>query len=177
MIIDEQFRQCVVFLYEDRESEEVAGSIIKKPVGTGFIVGVPLQGHAEASAYYVITAAHVVMGSYESGILFIRLNLRGGGSKYMATDPRNDWSIHPGSKTDVAILYRGSLDDADFRLLSDTLFVSDEFVEKRMVSPGDDLFGIGLFEPYPGRDRIEPICRFGNISLLPANDEITPAIC
>jgi hypothetical protein len=47
------------------------------------------------------------------------------------------------------------------------MIASREVVNDTELSVGDELFGIGLFNQFYGNERIQPIVRFGRISLMP----------
>jgi hypothetical protein len=44
-----------------------------------------------------------------------------------------------------------------------------EFIAEREVSPGEDVFMVGLFVDAHGHDTSDPAVRFGNISMMPVN--------
>jgi len=58
-------------------------------------------------------------------------------------------------------------EDIDFRPIPQSMLADDEYVNRNTIGAGDDVFFAGLFSEYPGRERIEPIVKFGNISLMP----------
>src|SRR5438105_7655626 len=84
MVIPEQFRKCVVFLYAD-----VPGKA-RQPAGTAFIAALPTDPPADAHTqpplgpgegwhvHYLVTARHVVALSRKYGSLFARLHFRDG---------------------------------------------------------------------------------------------------
>ena len=57
--------------------------------------------------------------------------------------------------------------DPEFRSIDFDMLLSDRLVAEHQVGVGDDVFFAGLFTEHPGRERVQPIIRFGNISMMP----------
>lgn len=161
MIIDPQFRKCVTYLFRDYSDSN--GEIKRRiPVATGFFVCVPLFG--EIQAIYIVTARHVIRKSRPFGQLYIRFNLTDGTySDFPA--PQDKWIEHP--NTDVALFYTMVPDNHDITYIPTSLFVSPKFISDQRIKEGDDVFFSGMFKGYIGQERMQPIIRFGNISLMP----------
>src|SRR4030065_729768 len=79
---------------------------------------------------------------------------------------KNDrWFFHSDNSVDLAIqplLPR----DADFLMIPNSLFVTDNTLSNNKIGLGDDVFYIGLLDYYSGVDHIIPIARFGRIALI-----------
>lgn len=133
------------------------------PAATGFFVAVPLN--EELFVPYVITARHVLDKSRPYGNLYVRINRKEGGFEDFEA-PQDEWTTH--LPTDVAVC-RVAISIDDFDLLAPQLNVlaTDEYVQSRSISEGDEVFFVGMFSQHPGMERNQPIVRFGNISLMP----------
>ena len=162
MLVDEQFRQCATFLFVDGTDADT-GELVRKPAGTASLISVPLED--DRFVAYAVTALHVVTGSRPHGPLYVRVNKTGGGYEDIAI-PSDDWV--ESSETDVAVApMPAARADLDWKFFPLDLLATDAFVAEKDVGPGDEVFFVGLFSLLPGRERVQPIVRFGNISLMP----------
>lgn len=162
MLIDEQFRKCVTFLFVDKPDSET--QILKKtPAASAFFVGVPVEN--AGSVIYATTARHVIDASRPYGPLYIRINTLNGGFQDVSTS-QDSWVSHP--STDVALIHLAvPTEGFDLRAIPFSMLATDEYVINKKIGAGDDVFFVGLFSEYPGHERNQPIIRFGNISLMP----------
>ncbi|MCA1707034.1 MAG: serine protease [Actinobacteria bacterium] len=161
MLVNEQFRKCVTFLYTDVQTD--TGGIERIPVGSAFFVGVPLFDDMPESysALYAVTARHVI----DSGAqLWIRMRTTSGQvvDRPVAADA---WEQHP--HTDVAVAGVHAPDDFDLIAVSPASFATESFVQQHRVGEGDDVFFSGLFVGHYGKAAPQPLIRFGNIALMP----------
>lgn len=162
MVIDSQFRKCVTYIYADIQDEEI-GKLFRKPIATGFFVSVPLKGE-QFQAIYVLTAKHVIEKSQEYGPLYIRFNTKDG--RYVDVATNHDlWQVH--NETDIAAVPIPLPKNSDIKYIPISLFATKDYVEKKNISEGDEVFFCGLFQGYSGASQVQPIIRFGNISLMP----------
>jgi hypothetical protein len=159
VLIDEGLRKCVAFLCVNRTDEQT-GAAEKTPAASVFFIDFPLGDTGYVR--YAVTARHVLDMSRPYGPLYIRVNTLDGFEDVEV--PQDSWVSHP--TTDVAVA-RVSLssNEYDFNGLSTNMLVTDEYAEEESIGEGDDVFFAGLFAPYWGAERAEPIIRFGNISL------------
>lgn len=166
VLVAEQYRKCVVFLCADIPNAE--GVLERRPVGTAFIVGYSRNGW---SVLYLVTAQHVVNGSRKFGPLFVRVNMADGTVEEFQAD-QSIWETH--RSTDVAVVRvpAGRFGEADFVAIRREWLLDDDFVKRHEMGPGDPVFFAGLFSAFPGSRRIQPIIRFGSVSLMP--DEKIP---
>jgi hypothetical protein len=162
MLIDPEYRKCVTYLFMDLK-DEGTGEIQRKPVGTAFFVCVPMLDGA-AKAIYVATARHNIRKSRPYGKLYVRFNLSDGTHRDLQSEP-DDWTEHP--KTDVAAIGTLLPDKSDIKYIPVSMFENQQFVTANRIGEGDDVFFCGLFQSFPGIERMQPIIRFGNISLMP----------
>ena len=158
MLIPEQFRKCATVLCVD-ERDEATGENARTARGTAFFVA-----DAENRDYYVVTARHVVQFSRPHGPLFLRLNRLDGSYEDIATN-QDDWIEHDG--TDIAITRAPFEPGYDVVFVPVTDFADQDYVDTNRLTEGDSVFFIGLFSLHPGRERVQPIARFGAISLMP----------
>jgi hypothetical protein len=136
VLIDEQFRQITVALYVPTDAQ---GRDTFAPVGTAFWVGIP-AADPNRSFNYLVTARHVIQQARaRGGSLYVRANLKTGGSQLAKTDPES-WVEHPA--TDVAVL-PGSVLGAEMKWLGVGSFATDELIETHKVGEGDDVFFVG----------------------------------
>lgn len=167
VIVDEQFRKCVVYLCADVPSEEKPGTIVRRPIGTAFFVNIPISEENGVSMNYLVTASHLILRSSRYRTLFVRFNMNDGTTRDIPTSPDNDWTLHPDPHCDVALLRETNIpDNADVVTMPTNLFITSPGGSMQ-ASVGDELFSVSLFTPYPGESRNEPICVFGHISLMP----------
>lgn len=160
--IGDRLKKLVAFLVTDRYDKEV-GRLLRKPIGTAFFIIMRITNSLFVS--YAVTARHVVEGSREDGMLYIRLNTRDGSYKDFEA-PQNNWVLH--SATDVAVTPVAFPPDIDWATLPNGVLATDEFIKQHEVGIGDEVFFLGLFSEYYGQETNQPIARFGNISLMPS---------
>ena len=174
MVIGEQYRKCVVFLFADVPDPDT-GQLKRTPAGTAFLAGIPAAEppHADSGPLianegwyirYVVTARHVVALSRKYGSLFARIHLANGTAPFMEFPP-DSWHEHPSTEVAVALLRMPA--PIDHVLISIDQFELDAQVAQHAVAIGDEVFFVGLFSEHPGIERNQPIVRFGNISLMP----------
>jgi len=162
VLIDAQYRKCVVFLFADVPNQDT-GEIERTPAASAMLVSVPLQD-AGLWARYVVTARHVLTLSRKYGSLFARIHLLDGSSMFWELPPRI-WHQHP--TTDVAVASLRVPGEIDHTFISTEQFELDSLVRDHLVGIGDDVFFVGLFSEHPGSERNQPVLRFGNIALMP----------
>jgi hypothetical protein len=155
MLIDEQFRKCATYVLGNARDPQTS-AIGKRLFGTAFFVTV-------SNAIYAVTAQHILDNSEDFGPLFIRLSTATGYVDFEA--PQSAWTRHP--STDVAAIRAPIPHNADFRSIDQSMLLTDQMVVEHRVGAGDELFFTGLFSEHPGREKVQPIMRFGTISMMP----------
>ncbi|HEY3462750.1 MAG TPA: hypothetical protein VGK62_04765 [Gaiellaceae bacterium] len=168
MLVPDEMRKCVAFLYYRR-----SGQI--KAAGTGFFVGWPTDG--ENAAMMLVTAHHVIDGirrHSDDGDVLIRLNTTDGGSTLIAA-AIDEW-FHPRADLDCAVLFWQPPQEAhiDVRFWLLRTDHAAQFAQEG-IGIGDEVFMVGLFRNHLGRDRNEPIIRVGNIAAMPTDPIQTQA--
>ena len=159
MLIENEFRKCVGFLCVESVEN---GETHWRPAGTAFLVVVPLSD--EVGIGYVVTAQHVVNATRPYDGLYLRVNHKDGGHRQFRIDP-DDWVLHP--KADVAVSRATLSDEFDVEYLHLDKLATDEYVVEQRIGEGDEVFFSVLFGKHTGSEQIQPVVRFGNISLMP----------
>lgn len=165
MRIPDEVRKCVVFL-------GLVGEKGFSLAGTAFYLGIALEERPELSAYYLVTARHVLTKIWENSKdrkVYIRINLANGGATDLVTDFR-DWDFASSDEPIPDVCYlRGAPDPAifDYQVLPMPWVVTDELIRSSNIGIGDEVFITGLFANHFGRARNIPIVRIGAIAAMP----------
>lgn len=163
------------------------------PLGTGFLVRVPLLSKPNSSYIVLVTARHMIDPAWnhcpdsQPKEIFLRFNKRN-------YDPQKDESgvdfavvplsqngiqtwRHPNEEdADVAafLLNAKAVDEhIDWAAIPVSDFATDEEAKQRVTS--DQVLTAGLLVSFPGSKRNYPIFKFGNVSTKP--EEPVPAQC
>lgn len=160
MLIDETFRKCATYVLVNALNPKTS-AMERRLLGTAFFATV--RNSRGTETIYAVTARHILDKTEDLGPLFIRMNTLDGYLDFEA--PHVQWARH--ESTDVAAIRIGIPPRADFRSLDQNFFLTDQLVIDHKVGPGDEVFFTGLFSEHPGRDRVQPIMRFGKLSMMP----------
>jgi hypothetical protein len=189
--INTQFlKKTIVYLYR---GDTVGHPDPGLPLGTGFLVQVPLLSNPNLSFLVLVTARHMIDPAWnhcpdsqpqviyarynkkvydpakdESGIDYFRLDL------YENGNPR--WSRPNEEDADVAVvLLKGKLiqDKSDAEGIPISDFATDD--EAKQKTTTDPVLSVGLLPAYPGVKRNYPAWKFGQISDKP--EEPVPVPC
>ena len=163
MLIDQLYRDAVGYIVS--ELQEKDGAKQRLEIGTVFFVKVNNAPDDEfppgSSTVYAVTARHVISVRVRDGdeTLYLRINMPQLGNYGDFPIMPREWIMD--DSTDVAVLRL----DHDLQVVAIPLesFISDHVLGQLL--PGYGVFMIGLFYPFPGEKTIEPIVRFGNLSL------------
>ena len=160
--------KCVGFVGEVTHRDEmgISGDLC----ATGFFVSVPCQSQRLRGIQFVyfVTAKHVASDLKGREIYFL-VNRIGGGVTPFTNVFGNHWYLHPTDKTaDVAVIQAGLQRDADIKTVFITNFATPQKIAEMDIGIGDEVFATGLFTPATGTSRNEPILRYGNIAMMPA---------
>jgi hypothetical protein len=127
--IPDDAKKVVAFIYVED------GNGVQVPNGTGFFVGVPVEGHPDRDVCYLVTAKHVLTigdGGPWLPRIFLRLDKRDGGTDspllplissgrdkniFTATDPTVDIAVIPALPDEKVI---------DFKILPIGMITSQE---------------------------------------------------
>ncbi|WP_241471647.1 hypothetical protein [Mycolicibacterium neoaurum] len=159
------YLECVCFVYA-----RMGG--VFKPVGTAFYLRIddgPLFHN------YVVTALHVVANVHthsDDKTTYLRVNAKDGGFRIVEVSESSWWrpDFTDGVIKDVAFCPLQTLDGVKewhFRAIGAELAATSEVIEAEQLGVGNEVAMIGLFVNHHGRDRNEPIARFGNICAVP----------
>jgi len=143
----------VVYVFRD-EAGAAAG---RGPGGTGFLVD-------DGQDLFVVSNIHVV----GNGCRSLRINTDGDLADVFEI-PEGDWTFHPDGD-DVAVATMP--DDSPTRWAVDAIRLEDfaptpERMAELNVGVGDDVVMLGRFSSHTGRQRNQPLARFGNIAMMP----------
>jgi hypothetical protein len=168
--ISDEIRKCVFFICVPKTL--INGTQGVSFVGTGFFVGVELEGLEGLQRIFLVTAKHVAEKLANKQYL-IRLNNKTGGSNYIQGGGTK-WFYHPtDNAVDVAVIpYAPSAQIFDYKAVPTKMFLTDEIVKENKIGIGDDVVITGLFAHACGSQRNQPIVRMGNVALI--SDEPLP---
>ena len=148
---------ATVFLYksvEDATSGTASG-------GSGVVVGVPLRSRPDLVVRYVVTNWHVAR---DSGASVIRLNTKSGGIHILEKDP-SEWTCIAGG-ADIAVIPLDVPADVAVDVIPTTHFIDES--DPGALFVGDDVFMVGRFIDFDGKETNKPALRFGAVSMLNA---------
>lgn len=140
--------------------------------GSGVLIGQPSDRVPDLVHLYAVTNAHVV----ERGGIVARAS-RHDGTARIFDRPRNEWELHP-EDDDVAVCWLETVpayeDHPIQSVPREWLATYADFgsVAWRKEWPwstgpvvaGEDTFSVGRFVGYDGKERNQPLVRFGNLS-------------
>jgi len=165
-------KKCVTFLFVKDPNGE--GYL---PIGTGFFVAIRIGKGFDT---YLVTAKHVLEPEGKRyPDVYARMNKRNGMSELVQFifGPKLRIITHPDPNLDIA-LFRCALSITTYDY---TTITRDFFSTKDLsgIVEGDDVFYSGLFGHFIGKERNQPVVRFGKVSLLteekiPINKQAEP---
>jgi hypothetical protein len=163
MLVPLIFQKAVPAIYHvDQEGKP-------KPVGTGFFLSYSHPTDPQREVSLLVTARHLIFTKSGQRIpdVLMRANLVGGGSVIVPLDGSAFAPMDP--SLDFAVL-AGTYPDAPIDMIhigAETLMATQEELTSPPFGVGAELFFVGLFIPIEGHQRIQPITRYGRISLIP----------
>jgi hypothetical protein len=156
--IPDKFLECIVYLYPSKADAASASKV----GGTGFLVGMPLEGlPLHPNFIYVVTNHHVAVNARA-----VRINTQDGASDVIPMS-LDEWIPH--HKDDDLAIFPIGLPPQRFRYtyMPFELLLTSERLAELNVGPGDDVYCMGRFVAHDGIHRNEPIVRFGTIAMMP----------
>jgi hypothetical protein len=142
------------------------------PYATGFFVSVPCTSPelSEMETYYFVTAKHVANDLIDRDIHFTVNRKDGNGTTHEIHRIAKGWYLHPTDKNaDVALIQVAlKAEVVDLAPISVKEFGLPPRLQELNIGIGDEVHSIGLFSAAPGNERNTPIVRFGNVSMMPA---------
>jgi hypothetical protein len=181
----EAVEKTVVFLYAaDATGDAVDGN---KPIGTGFLVGVPLQSDAKRGYRVLVTARHIVDPVWakcptviNAAAIYARLNKKSYNSESgdkgvdfvrieLSKDGNPTWKHHKYDDIDAVVVPVNINENAfDIAAVPVEFFPTEQ--EIKYESIGDPVMSAGLLPSLTGKSRNYPIFKFGQISNIPSED-------
>jgi hypothetical protein len=173
-------QQTFVFLYDS----DATGAVDKsKPLGTGFIVALPLKSDPAHAHWVLVTARHIVdsewakCGSKNREIIYARVNeknyVKGSSDPGIGFVPvkliaegQPIWRHHGRDDVDAAVI-PFAIDESKYEIqpIPVELFPTDEEIASQSI--GDPAMSAGLIPGLEGNLRNYPIFKFGQISNIP----------
>ena len=151
------YLDSVIYLYE---SVEAAAAERDDSGGSGFLIGYPPEQPGDPTPVYAVSNLHVV----ETHPV-VRVNDKLAGVKALPLTFAN-WVKHPDGD-DVAVApIELSNDLHRYSCSSVAVFVTDDFIAKHNLGPGDECFMLGRFMTHDGKQQNTPTARFGNVSMI-----------
>ncbi len=134
-------------------------------IGTGFLV--ERVRLILGKFYYLVTADHVAQRFKGKKPFAIRFNDKESKSHVQSSQSQShySWWHHPTDKSvDAAIFPWGMR--GDFATFPLTRFVTDINIKLTGIGIGDEIFIVGLFRKWSGKNRVTPIVRHGHIAMM-----------
>jgi hypothetical protein len=156
MLVSQAYLNCCLYIYPSKKSAQDGA----ESGGSGFVAAVPAD-EVPRQHIYAVTAKHVIEKMSQP---VLRINLVGGGFECLETNGAR-WI--KAESSDLAVL---SI-DLEYENYRYWFLRIEEFVDRTLeIGPGDDTFMVGRFIGQDGRENNTPTVRFGNISMMPAEE-------
>jgi hypothetical protein len=164
MLIPPTYRDSVCFVYATFDG-------VSKRVGTAFFLCITKP---PARWIVVVTALHVVANAQrdsDDGKTFLRVNTENGGYRFVDV-AADKWFKPDMSEEIVDIAFcqwevLPSASEFDFLCVGSELAATGDVIEAEEIGVGSEVAFAGLFVRHHGKQRNEPIMRFGNICAMP----------
>ncbi|MCV0430473.1 hypothetical protein [Nitrosopumilus sp.] len=166
--IIKQIKKSVGFIY-------VKNGNVFHPAGTGFFVSVATGYDSSKSYFYFVTAKHVIQkkdGTFYD--IAVRLNTFDNSSNLLPL-PMNQLHIFTHDDEDVDIALFPMIPNEkiyDILTIGSDILSTEKIIEDEKIEEGGDVLFSGLFSSHIGKQRNQPIVRFGKISLI-SDEKIT----
>jgi hypothetical protein len=157
--ISDEILQSVFYLYPSFQAAEAG----EHAGGCGFFALVPFERGVK-NHLYMVTNRHVI----DRGGLTARINTEPDKSAPFDTDDRN-WFRHPDGD-DLAILlvdFPLAFTCNGLELLKPGGVVTLDLIQMYDLGIGDDVYTVGRFVNHDGKQKNNPVVRFGNIAQMP----------
>jgi len=152
--IKQHYYDCIVYI----DSKNGDG---KDVAGTGFMLGFPVKDQENQFKVFIVTCRHVL----KDRDIDIRINTRDGFSETKDTQ-KTDWKID--SVEDLAVCFLPSNDNYTNIFVRSTYDAFHGDMKERLdIGLGDEAYMLGRFVTLEGEYRNTPVCRFGNIAMMP----------
>ena len=147
-----------------------------KPLGTAFFVTVK-DPESGVHSNYLVTAKHMLQVKRNSKLIllskiFLRMNVKEAGTEIGSLSlvwegPEKTVFTHEEATTDLAVIPCGpDADKHDCKRLPIEYLTTRKQFQKLGIREGSEVFFLGLFRQYFGKQKNYPICRFGRVALM-----------
>jgi hypothetical protein len=156
-----QFKNGVGYIY-------IKDNNIPRAIGTGFLVSYPSK--TEGKYIYIVTAKHVIESSQN---IFLRFNTKDLSTYIPVSINRNGKNknvyTHPDPSIDIAIfpIYIPETDSINTKTVPISMIIKKSQYDSLKIYIGTDVFFAGLFTTYISEKKVNPVFRFGHLSLIP----------
>lgn len=155
--------KCVVFIGVVSDPGGFNPTFV--PYGTGFLITLFYE---DFPFDYIITCKHVI-DLIDSDKVYVRLNLKEGGSKSVSVN-KELWVLN--TENDIAVLSQKVGELFDWRPIFKQDIITKDVIENwsqnhSSILVGEESFLVGLFTNHYGREHNIPIIRRGNIAAMP----------
>ncbi len=171
-------RKSVVFLYATDENGNVDSA---KPLGTGFIVEVPLASKPGLAYKLLVTARHLIDPQWarcpvpNPTKIYMRVNTKDfnpekedvGTADLPIVVSTETWRKADDQEVDAAVTVLDASKLAPYDVLGVHIAEFPTPEELKTFTAGDAVISAGLFPGASGKKRNYPIFKFGNISSIP----------
>jgi hypothetical protein len=160
--IPQEYLDCAVYLYPSEQTAKDGDT----DGGTGFLLSFPSSKHSDVRYIYAVTNAHMIEGDK----CVIRYKHRFDDEPVIMALNQGDW-VSPEIKNrfcdDIAVAFLFNLPtySKPIHAIPFEKLVTREMVNNHTVGAGDDVFMVGRFVGYDGKQQNTPTVRFGNIAL------------
>lgn len=162
--------QSVIFIYEDKTTQNLNSLVPGRVLGTAFLIGIPQPGRSDRSIPFVVTARHVIadetkiLGRYtpKSGTnpVFAQYNLE---------DLRKNgdlWEYDNDEGVDIVVFRSSIYDNVKFQPFPMDLVASKDIFTQAHIDVADRIMIPCLLESFPGIAQNYPIFRDGSIARI-----------
>jgi len=166
--IPDDWLDVTFYLYPDFSHAERGEGV----GGTGFFCAGPDPDPAPDGAVkaywapiFAVTNRHVI----ESGFCCVRANKRDGSVSIFEIDERS-W-VFPDDGSDIAISTSFGTSVAEVEYKSVPGLMTKDKIKKFDIGIGDDVFLVGRFIEWDGKQSNTPVARFGNVAQMPQTED------
>ncbi len=145
----------------------------KGSIGTCFLIGRPFKKDPTQASFVLVTAAHVLENMEgEEATIYLRKKQNDGllikaPWKIRIRQGNNDLWVKNNSGIDVAAIYVKIPEDADYQLLSTSMFADDKILADFEIHPGDEMYCLGFPFGTEANEEGFPILRSGKVASFP----------
>lgn len=155
-------KKSVFFIYSLDDDLKIS------PRGTGFFLQYNIESKPSKAVGYMVTAKHVLLDDNNNFIkkFVIRMKSKSQEREFILMDlGKFTYFIHDDPNVDIILIpHYPKIELIDFRFIKGEMVLDEQL---RGLEEGNEVFFPGLFVQYPGQKQIQPILRFGRLSMIP----------